>query len=214
MERVTLDVEKRERKGKGAARDLRRNNVIPAVLYREGTSQPIQISKRELTSFISRSGGEQVVVNLNFADKTRQAIMKDYQIDPITSSLIHVDFQEILATEMLKIAVHIVTSGEAVGVKRDGGLLQHGIREIEIECLPDKIPGHVDVDVSPLGIGQSIHVGDLKLAEGIRVLTDPEELIVTVTSIKEEAAAPVAEEVETSEPEIIKKGKKAEEAEG
>ena len=214
MERVTLDVEKRERKGKGAARDLRRNNVIPAVLYREGTSQPIQISKRELTSFISRSGGEQVVVNLNFADKTRQAIMKDYQIDPITSSLIHVDFQEILATEMLKIAVHIVTSGVAVGVKRDGGLLQHGIREIEIECLPDKIPGHVDVDVSPLGIGQSIHVGDLKLAEGIRVLTDPEELIVTVTSIKEEAAAPVAEEVETAEPEIIKKGKKAEEAEG
>lgn len=154
------------------------------------------------------------MVNLNFADKTRQAIMKDYQIDPITSSLIHVDFQEILATEMLKIAVHIVTSGEAVGVKRDGGLLQHGIREIEIECLPDKIPGHVDVDVSPLGIGQSIHVGDLKLAEGIRVLTDPEELIVTVTAIKEEAAAPVVEEVETAEPEIIKKGKKAEEAEG
>ncbi|MCK7502768.1 MAG: 50S ribosomal protein L25 [Desulfobacterales bacterium] len=99
------------------------------------------------------------MVNLNFADKTRQAIMKDYQIDLITSSLIHVDFQEILATEMLKIAVHIVTSGEAVGVKRDGGLLQHGIREIEIECLPDKIPGHVDVDVSPLGIGQSIPCG-------------------------------------------------------
>lgn len=211
MERVTLGVEKREKLGKGGARSLRRSGFIPAILYKGGNSLPVQISGKELSRFISKTAGEQVIVNLQFSDDTRQAIVKDYQIDPVMGNLLHVDFQEISATEAIRVMVHVVIKGEAVGVKRDKGVLQHGLREIEIECLPDKILGHVDVDVTNLGLGQSIHVSDLKLGEGIKVLTDPDEVLTTVIAVKEEVAAPAAVPTETVEPEVIKKGKKEEE---
>jgi large subunit ribosomal protein L25 len=210
MERVTLSVEKREKTGKGGARSLRRSGFIPAVLYKGGNSLPVQLAGKELSRFISRTAGEQVIVNLQFPDDMKQAMVKDYQRDPIVGDLLHVDFQEISATEMLRVAVHVSVKGEAIGVKRDKGLLQHGLREIEIECLPDNIPGHIDVDVTNLEIGRSIHVSDLKLGEGIKVLTGPNEVLVSVISVKEEeAAAPAA--VEVAEPEVIKKGKKVEE---
>jgi large subunit ribosomal protein L25 len=211
MERVTLAVEKREKLGKGGARSLRRSGVIPAILYKGGSSLPVQLSGKELSKFISKTAGEQVIVNLQFPDDTKQAIVKDYQIDPVMGNLLHVDFQEISATEAIRVMVHVVIRGEAIGVKRDKGVLQHGLREIEIECLPDKIPGHINVDVTNLGLGQSIHVGDLKLEDGIKVLTDPDEVLATVTAVKEEVAAPAAASAETVEPEVIKKGKKEEE---
>lgn len=209
MERVTLSVEKRGKTGKGGARSLRRSGFIPAVLYKGGDSLPVQLAAKELSRFISKTAGEQIIVNLQFSDDMKQAIVKDYQKDPIVGDLLHVDFQEISATELLRVAVHVAVKGEAIGVKRDKGLLQHGLREIEIECLPDNIPGHIDVDVTNLGIGQSIHVGDLKLGEDIKVLTDPNEVLISVAAVKEEAAAaPAAAEI--AEPEVIKKGKKVE----
>lgn len=211
MERVTLAVEKREKSGKGGARSLRRSGIIPAILYKGGSSLPVQLSEKELSRFISKTAGEQVIVNLKFPDDTKQAIVKDYQIDPVMGNLLHVDFQEISATQAIRVMVHVVIKGEAIGVKRDNGVLQHGLREIEIECLPDKIPGHIDVDVTNLGLGQSVHVRDLKLEEGIKVLTDPDEVLATVTAVKEEVAAPAAVPAETVEPEVIKKGKKEEE---
>jgi large subunit ribosomal protein L25 len=211
MERVTLGVEKREKSGKGGARSLRRSGVIPAILYKGGNSLPVQLSGKELSQFISKTAGGQVIVNLKFPDDTKQAIVKDYQVDPVMGNLLHVDFQEISATEAIRVMVHVVIKGEAIGVKRDKGILQHGLREIEIECLPDKIPGHVDVDVTNMGLGQSIHVSDLKLGEGIKVLTDPDEVLATVIAVKEEVAAPAAVPAETVEPEVIKKGKKEEE---
>lgn len=211
MERVTLGVEKREKSGKGGARSLRRSGVIPAILYKGGNSLPIQLSGRELSRFVSKTAGEQVIVNLQFPDDTKQAIVKDYQVDPVMGNLLHVDFQEISATEAIRVMVHVVIKGEAIGVKRDKGILQYGLREIEIECLPDKIPGHVAVDVTNMGLGQSIHVRDLKLGEGIKVLTDPDEVLATVIAVKEEVAAPVVVPAETVEPEVIKKGKKEEE---
>lgn len=213
MEKLNLNVEKREALGKGGARGLRRSALTPAILYRGGESLPVQIAAKELSQFISRTAGEQVLVNLDFADGSKQAIVKDYQVDPITGELLHVDFQEISATEEIEISVHIVTTGESIGVKRDKGILQYGIREIEIKCLPDKIPGHITVDVTNLALGQSIHVSDLKLGEGVKVITDPGEMIVTVIALKEEAVvAPEAAAAEVAEPEVIKKGKKTEEA--
>jgi large subunit ribosomal protein L25 len=212
MERYSLNVAKREATGKGGARGLRRSGYTPAIVYRGGASLPVQIAAKELSQFINKTAGEQVLVNLELPEGQKQAIVKDYQVDPILGELLHVDFQEISATEEIEIAVHIVTTGEAIGVKRDKGLLQYGIREIDIECLPDKIPGHVTVDVSNLLIGQTIHVSDLNLGEGIRVITEPGKMIVTVTAIKEEVVvAPEAVAVEAVEPEVIKKGKKTEE---
>ncbi len=212
MEKFSLNVAKRNAFGKGGARGLRRSGLIPGIVYRGGDSESVQIGAKELSQFISKTAGEQVLVTLESQSGSKMAIVKDYQIDPIMGDLLHVDFQEISATEEIKISVNILTTGEAIGVRRDKGILQFGIREIEIECLPDKIPGHITVDVSNLGIGQSIHVSDLELGEGIKVLSDLGEMIVAVITIKEEVvAAPEVVAAETVEPEVIKKGKKTEE---
>lgn len=213
MERVTINAEKRDRSGKGTARSLRRANSIPAVLYRDGNSTPIKLDKTELSRFLHKTAGEQVVVNLKFPDgENRLALVKDYQVDPVNRELLHTDFFEVSLKEAIKVTVAIRTIGEPIGIKRDGGILQHGIDEIEVECLPDQIPGHIDVDVSGLGAGQGIHVRNLTLPEGLKVLTPAGELIATVIiPAKVEEEVPVAPVTETVEPEVIKKGKAAEE---
>jgi large subunit ribosomal protein L25 len=214
MEKISIQAEKRESKGKGAARSLRRAGKVPATLYRAGQAQSIQLSTKELSKLINSVTGEQVMVDLQFADGDKKlALLKDFQVDPIRSELLHTDFFEVSLTETVKITVHVATHGEPIGVKRDAGLLQHPTREILIECLPDKIPGKIDIDISKLEIGQSIHVSDLKLEEGIKILSDPHEVIVNVVAQVEEAAAPAAEVVEAAapEPEVVKKGKKEEE---
>lgn len=216
MERITISAEKRIEVGKGPARSLRRKDMIPAVLYRGGDSQPIKFSKKELLKFINLTAGQQVMVNLQFEDGTNKlALMKDYQVDPVKGDLLHADFFEVSLTEKVKVSVHVSIVGEPIGVKRDGGILQYLLREIEVECLPDRIPSNIKLDISNLEIGQSLHVGNIKLEEGIKVLTDPDEVIVNVVApVIEEAAAP-AEAVtpEIAEPEVIKKGKKEEEKE-
>jgi len=214
MERITLNVEKREETGKGAARSLRRAEMIPAVVYRGGGSFPIKVPKKEMTQFINTTSGEQVMVNLLFKDgENKLALMKEFQIDPTKRELLHADFFEVSLTEKLRVSVHVTTVGESIGVKRDKGILQNLLREIEIECLPDKIPGHVKIDISNLEIGQSFHVGDLQIGEGIKVLTDPGEVIANVIAPLVEEAAPVEEVAapEVTEPEVVKKGKKEEE---
>lgn len=211
MERVTLHAEKRDRVGKGAARSLRREGVTPAVLYRGGTSMPILMNSKELGGFVKTTAGEQVMVNLQFANgDNKLALVKDYQVDPIRGDLLHTDFFEVSLTEEIKVSVHVTTKGEPIGVKRDKGILQHGVREVEIQCLPDRIPGHVQVDVTGLETGMSIHVRDLVLGEGIKILTEPDEVIASVVApAVEEVVAVVA--ATAAEPEIAKKGKKTEE---
>jgi large subunit ribosomal protein L25 len=215
MERITLNVEKREETGKGVARSLRRAEMIPAVLYRGGGSFPIKVPKKEMTQFINSTSGEQVMVNLLFKDgENKLALMKEFQVEPTKRELLHADFFEVSLTEKLKVSVHVTTTGEAIGVKRDKGILQNLLREIEIECLPDKIPGHIKVDVSGLEIGQSLHVVDIMVGEGIKVLTDSGEVIANVIAPLVEEAAPAEAVVaapEVTEPEVVKKGKKEEE---
>jgi large subunit ribosomal protein L25 len=217
MERVTIQVDKREEKGKGAARSLRRNEMIPAVLYRGGGSVPIKIKKKDILQFINTTSREQSMVNLQFSDgDSKLALMKEFQVDPAKRELLHADFFEVSLTEKLKLNIHVSTTGEPIGVKRDGGILQNVLREIEIECLPDKIPAHIKVDISKLEIGQSFHVRDLDLGSDIKVFTDPHEVIANVIApvVEEAAAAEVAAAApETAEPEVAKKGKKEEEKE-
>jgi large subunit ribosomal protein L25 len=216
MERVTLTAEKREEHGKGAARTLRRAGMVPATLYRGGKAQSIKLNKKDLAKLINTVAGEQVMVDLNFSDGDKKlALLKDYQVDPLRKELLHTDFFEVSLSEKLRLTVHVSTIGEPVGVKRDAGILQHTLREIEIECLPDKIPGKIEVEIAKLEIGQSIHVRDLKIAEGIKIITDPGDVIVTVIApVAEAVAAPeaVAETATAAEPEVVvKKGKKEEE---
>jgi len=221
MESITIKTEKREECGKGAARSLRRKSMIPAILYRDGSSTPIKFSKKDLTKFLNTSAGTQIMVNLEFKDgDSKLALMKDYQIDPVKGEFLHADFFEVSLTEKVKVTVHITIVGEPIGVKRDKGILQHLTREIEVECLPDRIPNNIEIDISGLEIGQSFHVNDIKLEDDIKILTNPEEALVTIIApVIEEVAVPTEEtaevaeaiEPEGAEPEVIKKGKKEEE---
>lgn len=212
MEKMSIQAEIREGQGKGAARSLRRSGKVPATLYRGGSAQSIQLSRRELAKLINSVGGEQVMVDLQFADGVKKlALLKDFQVDPVRSELLHTDFFEVSLTESIKITVHVATHGEPVGVKRDGGILQHPLREILIECLPDQIPGKIDIDISKLEIGQAIHVSDLTLAEGIKILTDLHEVIVNIVEPIVEVAPVVEAAPVVAEPEVAKKGKKEEE---
>jgi len=211
MERLSINAEKREVQGKGSARSLRREDMIPAVLYREGKAQSIKLARKELAKLINTISGEQVIVDLHFADGEKKlALLKDYQVDPVSRELLHTDFFEVSLTETIRVTVHVVAVGEPVGVKRDAGLLQRALREVEIECLPDKIPGKIEIDISKLELGQSVHVSDLKFEEGIKVLTDPGDVIVTVIAPVAEEAPAAEEAVAAVEPEVAKKGKKEE----
>jgi large subunit ribosomal protein L25 len=212
MERISLKAEIRDEQGKGVARSLRRAGMVPAVLYREGKSQSIKLPKKELAKLINSMSGDQVMVDLLFGEGDKKiALLKDYQVDPIKRELLHTDFFEVSLTEEIRITVHVTTKGEPIGVKRDSGILQHTLREVEIECLPDKIPNVVEIDISKLELGQSLHVSDLAFEEGIEVLTNADDVIVTVIAPLVEEAPAAEAAAAAVEPEVAKKGKKEEE---
>jgi large subunit ribosomal protein L25 len=221
MEKIALTAQVREKAGKGVARGLRRNQMVPAVLYSHGKSTPISMGNKDVTKILNTEGGEHALINLKVEGgkegTDKLALIKDYQIDPRNGALIHVDLMEVAMNEKVKIPVAVHLSGSSIGVK-EGGILQHGVREVEIECLPNQIPEHFEVNISELKINESIHVRDIKVAEGVRMLTDGDATIVTIqppiSDAKLEAmlaAAPVAA-AEAGEPELVKKPKKEGEA--
>lgn len=215
VDRVTLKASSREALGKGSARHLRRNGHIPCILYRKGTSSNIQIPHKEIVTFINNSMGEQVLVNITFDDgSSKLALVKDYQKDPLKGRLLHADFYEVSLTEIVKVNVSIVLTGTSIGVKRDGGILQTGIRAVEVECLPDKIPAHIEVDISELVIGRALHVSDITVSEGVKIVTDKTAVLANVSasaSALSDAQEEQEEGQEQEEPEVIKKGKGEEE---
>ncbi|MCG2723071.1 MAG: 50S ribosomal protein L25 [Thermodesulfovibrionales bacterium] len=207
---------KEGRKRQGSSALAEKTSDDPCNPLQGGGSLPIKLPKKEITQFINTTAGQQIMVNLQFTDgESKLALMKEYQVDPTQRELLHADFFEISLTEKVRVSVQITPTGEPVGVKRDGGLLQNVLREIEIECLPDKIPGKMKIDISGLEIGQALHVSDLSLSEDIKVLTDLDEVIVNIIApLVEQEVAPAEEAApETAEPEIAKKGKKEEEGE-
>lgn len=220
MQRVELEAESRDTSGKGVARQLRRTGRIPGVLYGEGKSARLSLRLADVVKILKTESGENALINLKIrtakGEETRTAIFRDLQHDPVTDQVLHADLFEISMTRMLRVKVPIEISGsQPLGVK-EGGLLHLNLRELEIECLPDRIPDHIFVDASSLEIGDSIHVSELSVAEGIRVLEDPELAVVTLS-------APMSEEklekilagtpaTEVKEPEVIGKAKEELEA--
>jgi len=210
MENV-LQVKKRETTGKIANRRLRKTGLTPGIIYGKNLKQsiPLAFNMKQFKNILSASekGLNQVIKfksdNPELNDKL--AMVKDYAIDPVSRMVEHVDFWEVSLETRTRVKVHVELVGKPVGVTM-GGILDHITREIEIECLPTDIPDKITVDVTELKIGHSIHVKDIKLKEGIRILTDPETTIASISAVKEEevTTAPVAE---TAEPEVIKKGK-------
>ena len=221
MEKIALTAQVREKAGKGVARGLRRNQMVPAVLYSHGKAMPISMGNKDVTKILNTEGGEHALINLKLEGgkqgAEKLALIKDYQIDPRNGALIHVDLMEIAMNEKVKIPVTVHLTGSSIGVK-EGGILQHGVREVEIECLPTQIPEHLEINISALKVNESVHVRDIQVAEGVKILTDGDATIATIqppiSDAKLEAmlaAAPVAA-TEAGEPELVKKPKKEGEA--
>lgn len=208
MEQVKLEAEIREEKGDGPVGRLRQSGFIPAVVYKDGEALSIKVSKRGLEKALHTSKGENVIVALTIAKaKSKTAIIKEVQHDPIKEDVLHVDFQEISLTETLRVNVTVAPKGEAIGVKQDGGILQHIMWEVEVECLPTQIPEKLEVEVSSLKIGDSVSVKDLIVPKGIKVITDPELRVMSVEPPMKEEALEVATPAEGAEPEVMKEKK-------
>lgn len=192
MEQIVLNVELRSRTGKGICRQLRMKELIPGVVYGKGMEAvPVTLNPRELSAAISGEGGQNHLITLSgggVLDGT-VIIVKDLLRDPIKGTPRHVDLQKINLTEKIRVEVAINLVGTAAGVK-EGGLLDFAMHAVEVECLPNQIPEHLDLDVTTLTIGHSLHVGDLKLPVGVKVLADPKASVVSILGkAKEEAPA-------------------------
>ena len=224
-EEIVLNAKDRSERGKNAARRLRREGMVPAVIYGgEGENLAVAVDPKALQKVLRSEAGRNAILKLDIAGHgATNAILKSWQVDPIRESFLHADFYRIAMDVAIRVTVPIHVVGEARGVKVDAGILELVVRAIEVECLPGDIPGQIDVEVSDLAINQSLRVSDLKVPEKVKVLVSPDQVVVHVVSVKEEvaptaAAAPVAEgeaaAAPSAEPEVIKKGKKEEEGEG
>ncbi|HEX9200271.1 MAG TPA: 50S ribosomal protein L25 [Acidobacteriaceae bacterium] len=194
---------------KNAARRVRVEGKIPAVVYGAGQeSVAVAVDPKIITKILHSDSGHNTIFDL---DVTGSAVVKamivDWQREPIKGALLHIDLKRIAMDKAMRVSVPIQLVGVPVGVKAQGGILEHVLREVEIECLPSDIPSHLDVDVSALEINGSIHVSDLPHSGSIKFLGDEGATVAHVSVIKEEA--PPVEEVvaATTEPEVAKKGK-------
>ena len=220
MEKVILKAEVREETGKTKVKELRRKERVPAILYKSGSKTVnIKVDKGELFHVLHTSAGENVLITLKIKDDKKKAeracIIKEIQKDPIKDDVIHLDLNEISLTENITVKVPVHPHGEAEGVVKDGGVLDHALWEVEIECLPTAIPEKLQVEVAAMKIGDTVLVKDLKAPEGTIILTDPEITVLSVVPpAKEEVVEEEPAEEGALEPELIKKGKKEEEEEG
>ncbi|MGA2201240.1 MAG: 50S ribosomal protein L25 [Terriglobales bacterium] len=214
-----LEAQKREPGTKNAARRVRAGGKIPAVLYGAGkNTAAVAVDPRQVLRILRSESGHNTIFDLALDSDRVKAMIVDWQFEPIKGTLLHVDLQRIAMEKKLTVTVPVVLKGEAEGVKTQGGILEQLLREIEIECLPADIPKSIELDISHLVFGVEVRVKDLPRNEKLKFLTDENQMIAHMTSVKEEVvAAPevVAEAAATpAEPEVIKKGKQETEGEG
>lgn len=218
MEKILVKADSRPEIGKGGARSLRRMGVLPAVVYSDGNSTPIKVNCKEMTKLIYSGVGEHALITIELEKKGAKrseypVLVKDYQRDPVTEELLHVDFIEVSLEKNVTVTVPVVMIKKPAGVKL-GGILQHHLREVEVECLPMQIPDKIEIDAEAIQIGDSFHVSDLELPEGMKVVTNPSELLFLVSAPVVEEAPAEAAEAAPAEPELVKaKGKEEKEEE-
>ena len=217
MEQIRLDVFVRSETGSDKIRKIRRENFIPAVVYGENLGAvAIKAERKSYERIIRQQQGANVIFHLNVMEGAKKlrdcpAIVKEVQLHPVTDQIVHIDFHQISLEKEIEIKIPVVTKGEAVGIKRDGGTLEHSLWELDIICLPTNIPHHIDVDISALGIHQAVHVKDLILPKGVRTKHDPDSVVVSVVgSMKEITAEDAAAQPQAAELEVIKEKKKEE----
>jgi large subunit ribosomal protein L25 len=214
---ATLDLQKREGRGKNEANRLRAAGRIPAVVYgtaREGKAPEgvsVAVDPKALLKILHSDSGANTLINLRVDGSESRVMVKEYQLDPITHGLLHADFYQLAMDKMLTVTVPVLIKGEPRGVKLQGGLLDFVTREIQVQSLPTDIPEHIDVDVSELMLNQAIRLKDLPENPKWKPINDPETMLVHVVLPKaEESAAATTTEgaaPAAAEPEVIKKGK-------
>ena len=220
LETNVLEAQPRQAGTKNEARRVRRDGKIPAVVYGAGKdSVAISVDPRVVTRILNSETGHNSIFDLALSGEKTKAMIVDWQYEPIKGRLLHIDLKRIALDKVLRVSVPIFLKGEAAGVKQEGGILEQMLREVDIECLPADIPSHIDVDVSHLTFGKVLRVSDLPHSEKLKFLTDPNQPVAHVTSVKEEVVVtPEAAAAEAgavpAEPEVIKKGKQETEEEG
>ena len=212
---VKLAAERRETTGRSAMRKLKGRGIIPAIVYGgKDKPQPLQVSRRDINVMLSHASGENILVELEIAGEksSRMAMIQEIQHSPVGGDVLHVDFHAVSMDQKIEADIPLEASGTANGVKNFGGLLEQNLRALAVECLPRDLPDKITVDVSALNIGDSIHVRDIKLPDGVTAKTpvDLTAFSVLAPVVEEEPVAPVAEAA--AGPEVIKE--KKEEGEG
>lgn len=217
MEAFVVEAATREERGKHAARRTRRTGQVPAVLY-GGKKEPIAMSvnARQIARILRSETGHNTIFTVQVSGhKDERAMLKDWQVDPVSGSLLHVDLLRIAMDVRMRVKVPVHTFGEPEGVKLQGGIFEMVTREVELECLPADIPEEFKIDVSGLTIGKQLRAADLPIDPNkVKLVTDPQRVLAHVVVLKkeEEVAAPeaaaAATEATPAEPEVIKKGKK------
>ena len=202
-----LTIKRREGTGKSVARKLRRDGVVPAVLYGGASPQTIIVDPRAVLRIIAGHQGTTQLLSLTFDGESgsKMAIIRDMQFDPVTDDILHVDLQEVSADRAITVSVAIHPVGEAIGVKDTKGILNLVMHDVEVSCLPTNIPERIDVDVTNLAIGDVLTVRDVTPPPGVRIVNDPGQAIVTVSPpMAEEEVAPAATAAVTpAEPEVL-----------
>src|SRR5205807_902321 len=214
-----LEAQPRTAGNKNDARRVRRSGKIPGVVYGAGKSAlSVSLDPRQVSRILHSATGHNTIFDLALDGERSKAMIVDWQYEPIKGSLLHIDLKRIAMDQKLTVMVPIVLKGEAAGVKQQGGILEQVLREIEIECLPGNIPALIEADVTELVFGKVLRVADLPRSDNFKVLTDENQSVAHIISVKEEVApAPEAVAAEAAavpaEPEVIKKGKQEAEEE-
>lgn len=218
MASANLSATPRAETGKGVARKLRQSGRIPGVIYGHGREpQPLSLDNREVERLLERIAVSSTVVEVALDGKTARTLIREIQRHPFKKQILHVDFQELVAGELVTVSVPLVFVGTAEGVKNGGGILEQIMHELEVECDPANIPNHIDVDVTNVALGHSIHVGELALPAGVTALDDEDATVCAVSApraVSETPAAGVEEIAAPAEPELIRKPKAEEGEEG
>jgi large subunit ribosomal protein L25 len=220
MATASLNASPRTDRGKGVARKLRAAGQVPGVIYGHGREpQPLTINAREFDRLAERVRITSTVIELYLDGNVARTLVRELQRDPLKRNVLHIDFQELVAGEKVVVSVPLHFVGTPEGVKTGGGILEEVMHHVEVKVDPSNIPDHIDVDVTPLTIGHSLHIGDLQLPAGVEVTDDPEQTVAVVSPPKAEEEVAPAAVVEGAivapegapEPELIRKPKAGDE---
>ncbi len=217
MSMQELTIKRREGTGKQVAKRLRRQGVVPAILYGGAKNETVTVDPKSVLRMIAGHAGTTQLLTLKLDGEggSRLAIIRVMQFDPVTENLMHVDLQEVSADKPITVRVAVHPVGEAIGVRDTKGILNLVLHEVSVSCLPTVIPERIDADVSELAIGDVLTIANLSVPEGVRVLNDPGQAVATVSPpMAEEEVAPAVVAAVTAEPEVLteRKPKEGEEA--